>query len=332
MEHAQAACGNGVLELGEQCDDDNMEGYDGCDDCRQQQTVIISKMGVEKAGTGWDFGGPTGLIGQWDCVVDNRLAQVEDYRLALKAGMTFAIQSGLAMLYVFDDLDDPLGREDDAITVYTVDAHDVDFDPSNNFDGGAEFQIRQEDMGPDGRPRMVWTGSIHGSRLELATDAYTLTAEMDASKIQFELAHMRFAATLLTDGRRITGLTDALGAGTLTARSMTEFPTAFIEYVAPLANLPPATYPTFLDLIVLGVLELGRSEPFQPDVDLDGDGLEQFFDTDPDDPLSSIDLCIDGDGTEIPGKNCVKDPRIQDGFSIVFSMEGVWARMTGVYP
>ena len=101
----------------------------------------------------------------------------------------------------------------------------------------------------------------------------------------------------------------------LTAPSLSQYPALYKEYLALAAGLQSAEYGTFLDLLVFGVLELGHLEPLQPDVDLDGDGLERFEDTNPDDGVAAIDRCIDGDGAEILGADCVTDPRIQDGYS-----------------
>jgi hypothetical protein len=83
---------------------------------------------------------------------------------------------------------------------------------------------------------------------------------------------------------------------------------------------------TFLDAIATGCGFL----PSQPDADQDGDGLEQFFDTmgDPDAGTAKdghIDKCVDGDGTEILGPDCVTDPRIQDGYKLIFVVHGVRA-------
>lgn len=36
-----------------------------------------------------------------------------------------------------------------------------------------------------------------------------------------------------------------------------------------------------------------------PDIDVDGDGLEAFCDLDPNDEIKNVDICIDGDGTEV---------------------------------
>ena len=73
--------------------------------------------------------------------------------------------------------------------------------------------------------------------------------------------------------------------------------------------------------------------PSRADIDLDGDGLEQVFAT-PGDMRTppAITGCVDGDGTRIPGRMCVTDPRIQDAFSGTFRFNGVWFRPVGLGP
>jgi hypothetical protein len=62
-----------------------------------------------------------------------------------------------------------------------------------------------------------------------------------------------------------------------------------------------------------------------PDIDVDGDGLEAFCDSDPNDDDKSVDVCIDGDGTEIRDTattQCTEallpngKPRFVDGISV----------------
>jgi len=53
----------------------------------------------------------------------------------------------------------------------------------------------------------------------------------------------------------------------------------------------------------LGLATLPKHHPYAgcrlTDIDVDGDGLEAFCDSDPTDSLKGVDLCIDGDGTEL---------------------------------
>src|SRR5262249_55582068 len=87
---------------------------------------------------------------------------------------------------------------------------------------------------------------------------------------------------------------------------------------------------TILDDIALGEVYLGaRINATQPDYDADGDGLERFEDTDGD---HLIDLCIDGDGVQISGRDCPTDPRITDGYTIAWDLTLVRALLTGRAP
>ena len=69
-----------------------------------------------------------------------------------------------------------------------------------------------------------------------------------------------------------------------------------------------------------------------PDVDVDGDGLEAFCDTDFLDNINTVDMCIDGDGTVImdeAGINCTEyrlpsgEFAFTDGISVTFNFEAV---------
>ncbi len=68
-----------------------------------------------------------------------------------------------------------------------------------------------------------------------------------------------------------------------------------------------------------------------PDIDVDGDGLEAFCDTDPNDEIKVVDVCIDGDGTEVkdmPGMECSSAQkngknRFPDGISVELNFETV---------
>jgi hypothetical protein len=83
---------------------------------------------------------------------------------------------------------------------------------------------------------------------------------------------------------------------------------------------PGPTAGTFLDVMVNGF-------GVQADIDRDGDGLEVVVY----DPQGAITHCVDGDGvTEIPGKDCVCDPRVADGYSVAMKGGGVRATIVGV--
>jgi hypothetical protein len=75
-----------------------------------------------------------------------------------------------------------------------------------------------------------------------------------------------------------------------------------------------------------------------PDIDVDHDGLEAFCDSNPEDEIKTVDICIDGDGTEIRDGDggmaqCTEaldkngKPRFVDGISVAFTFEAVPAAM-----
>ncbi len=79
----------------------------------------------------------------------------------------------------------------------------------------------------------------------------------------------------------------------------------------------------------------------QPDIDVDGDGMETFCDSDESDDVLVVDLCIDGDGTMIydeGGTHCTEatdddgNLRFVDGISVELNFETVPAVLVGPLP
>jgi len=62
-----------------------------------------------------------------------------------------------------------------------------------------------------------------------------------------------------------------------------------------------------------------------PDIDVDGDGLEHF-ETDGEVVVS----CVDGDGTVVGGNDCPCDPRMVDGYSSGANFTGIAAALVGI--
>jgi len=120
--------------------------------------------------------------------------------------------------------------------------------------------------------------------------------------------------------------------GHLTA-GLSRFERAHIcAYFIPreLAGITNRRFPgvTALDIVVAPGLALGiPGEPgAQPDIDVDGDGLESLVA----DEAGHVTLCMDGDGTFLPSTEttpCTSLPEIADGYSVVARGEGVSARL-----
>jgi len=97
--------------------------------------------------------------------------------------------------------------------------------------------------------------------------------------------------------------------------------------LAPLV-LDPEWDRTALDVVVApgAVLGIPDLPGLQPDIDLDGDGLETFVA----DAEGRVVGCFDGDGTQVSaeaGVACPLAPEIADAISMTLHFEAVWARL-----
>ena len=106
---------------------------------------------------------------------------------------------------------------------------------------------------------------------------------------------------------------------------------------------------SLLDLVFTGFLAQTRfltlprnaQGHLQPDIDVDGDGLEAFWDSTPDDAPYRVDRCQDGDGTVVeskPGAPCELamgpdgKPRFVDGISVALRFSAVPVKIGPVEP
>jgi hypothetical protein len=90
----------------------------------------------------------------------------------------------------------------------------------------------------------------------------------------------------------------------------------------------PAGERNVLDMFVApgSTIGLPGTAGIQPDIDLDGDGLESFVA----DAEERISVCIDGDGTVIessPDRPCALAPGIEDAISLTIRFEAGWSRL-----
>jgi cysteine-rich repeat protein len=318
-------CGDGVIDPGEQCDDRNTAPYDGCSaTCQVEEALILSAWSFEGPGLGCDLDG--------DGVVDNAFGTAPND--AARSLMTSFSNNDLhrnpvvlVNLIVLTDLSDLAGRMDGPFRLGMLLGEDADMTTSNNFDQTEAFPIDPRSLAM-GDPLLGWLmPSISSSVLAVTTDRMMLPltiSAVSANQPNFvEIHRMSLVnVTVMTDqtamGERIGGLSGRL-CGAVLIHSMEQF-----------RNSTGTGGPTYLDDIALGVNYLNyQMMPTQPDQDLDGDGKEVLMDTDGD---MQIDLCIDGNGTQILGTTCVSDPRIADGYSMSVQIQAVRARIAGLGP
>ncbi len=162
------------------------------------------------------------------------------------------------------------------------------------------------------------------------SDGINLTLKVSGATIRAE-AIMGATGISLKDGR-LAGIIDSRTADTIRGLQVDQ-----IGLTAE-NSLLDATYANLLGTLLAlpkkrnldGSKFLKYPGCLTPDIDVDHDGLEAFCDSNVDDENKSVDICIDGDGTEIldePGKQCSealdKDgkPRFVDGLSVAFTFE-----------
>jgi cysteine-rich repeat protein len=303
-QHAPVAncCGNGIVEAGEDCDDGNQQDFDGCSsDCRYEVGFVLKTITVLDGSQGCDLTGRGGIDNIFGTNANAPTRQTMS-DLMTNSNLAHVEFVSLWRVRTHDptlaapfDLSFLLGQDTVASSM-------------NYFTGQERFYVRPEYL-----PAAEVAGSSPSGVFTVAAPMVIIPMPwIWAAPDHFPLDIRRASFTGTLPNIRL--------CGALTAASWHRLP-----------NLLPGTEgATLLDLFVLGTqLASYRVIPTQPDIDVDGDGLETFRDTDND---QRIDLCIDGDGTQILGTDCPLDPRIADAYSEAFDLEIVPAKLAGKSP
>ncbi len=229
--------------------------------------------------------------------------------------LTMSIKNGQLLFGLeIRNLDDPSGQSDPEISAAMIGLSDSDSDNSDNFnpDEPETYSPAPLSFGMDGNPTIEFTtASIKKGFLHAESVGVLMTPGLP----------FPFANPVLEGTIKATPEEDAIY--TLEKGRLTGAVQASLLGFIPNITMGQCQGQTLLDVIATGC----GIFPLQPQVDLDGDGLEKFFD-DPDDMGVKdfrIDRCVDGDGTEILGTDCVSDSRIADGYNLIFAMHGVRA-------
>ena len=295
-------CGNGIVETGEDCDDGNQQDFDGCShDCQFESAFVLKTITVLDGTQGCDLTGD-GVIDNIlgtnsnaptrqtlsDLLTNQNLAQVQYVSL-------WRVRTHDATLAGNFELSLLLGQ-------------DVEQPPviGDYFTGTEPFQVLPYYM-----PAAEHAATAPGGVLSMADEKVVIAMPwIWFTPDHFPLEVHRFSVTGPLGGPMRM-------CGAQTAASWAQLPNL----------LPGFQGRTLLDLFVFGATGLGyRLDPTQPDIDVDNDGLETFFDTDGD---HSIDLCVDGNGAQISGTDCPFDPRIVDAYSEAFDVVIVPAMLAG---
>ena len=240
-----------------------------------------------------------------DQEVDNLLSAIAVVINQRFAGDIF--NGKLLTLAELRDMPAGVGTDDTDVTLVIYGGVDIDSDNMNNFTGEAEFYYSHEWVDLDDcSPLAASPGSYVGG---------TLTTEQ--ADIQLQIESLGGLVTLARSKIAVTIEADTAGAKTLM-----DGPALFGGAVLPCA-------------LAMAEGSIGESAHddlrrlnMQPDIDMDGDGLEVV-----EGDSAGILRCIDGDGvTAIEGAMCGCDPRIADGYSISFQLDLAGAVVLGPAP
>ena len=316
-------CGDAVMDPGEQCDDGNTGSFDGCSaSCQIEEALILSSWTFEGPGLGCDLNG--------DGTVDNAFGTAPNDN-ARSLMSSFANNDlhrnggALVNLAILTNLSDLAGANDADVQLGWFLGQDRDMSVANNFNEQDQFPIDPRTIMAGG-PQLGWLhGAIASSVLSAQADRMMLPLTISSQSNnqpnfveihKFSLVDLTVTTEQTAMGGRIGGIAGRLCGAVL------------IHSMAQLINSSGVGGPTYLDDVALGVDYLNyHITPTQPDQDLDQDGLERVMDTDGD---MQIDLCIDGNGTQIIGTACVLDPRMADGYSMSVQIQAVRALIAGV--
>ena len=311
-------CGDGVLQAdtaGEQCDDANPARWDGCGpDCLLEQSQVIRTLEIGGPAVGCDFSG--------DGVPDNSFGRALRSVLPLVNDMFLrrSIEDGdVILLLSMMGLDDPSGRDDSSFTIAWMQGDDADADPANNLGGAGLFHPGMGALDPAGNPVASFESDVRGASLMGGPEDISIPLGF----LPLDIRDARLHGTTTSSGAdgQLWSIEEGLLCG---AMPLSGF--AFLPNLTDLfggTTTPPCDETmepsTMADLLVGGA-PTGFLLPLRgadPDVDLDGDGLESFI-VDSSGPAGCqpvIIACIDGDGTRLEGRDCPLDPRFADGFS-----------------
>jgi hypothetical protein len=197
----------------------------------------------------------------------------------------------------------------------------VGTDPAISFkDGffamgsGSDAGVLQLNAGPD-----LFSVSLpisKGAALDLVITGATIQADVVANPDGGFVLH----------NGRLGGVIDAHTADTIRGLTVSQInltpdesllDAVFANLLGPLLALPAAKES------VTDVYKGCRT----PDIDVDGDGLEAFCDSNPDDDVNTVDICIDGDGTVVmdqgSGSDTIQCTTAKDGSGNFRFVDGI---------
>ena len=176
----------------------------------------------------------------------------------------------------------------------------IPLDPLS-FDGSGNPAITYKDgafaMGSDGMLNLTAGPDLFSVNIPISS-GITLDLKITGAQIKADVVAAGSGFVLMNG--KLGGVIDAHTADTIRGLTVTQIG------LTPDDSLLDAIFGgagTLGALLALPAAGSGVTSMYKgcrtPDIDVDGDGLEAFCDSNPDDTTNTVDICIDGDGTVV---------------------------------
>lgn len=187
------------------------------------------------------------------------------------------------------------GENPTACSPYDVNA-EIPLDPLSFANGAPAIIFKEGTIEQKGSDFVLRAGpSIFSVNIPV-TDGIALDLRITGAQIEANVVEEN--GKLVMKNGRLGGVIDSKTADTIRGLELEDIG------LLPENSLLDATFANLLGPL----LALPKSDPKigqkypgcrTPDIDVDQDGLESYCDSNPDDEVKVVDICIDGDGTEV---------------------------------
>lgn len=214
-------------------------------------------------------------------------------------------------------------------------------------DANVKIDVQKVALDAQSQPVLSFkNGTVKGNKLSAGPSVFRVAVPISDQSLELELSGARVEGTFRNVGN-LTYLDNAMLGGVLQAVSLARLDKLEVSgFLKPPQSLFDAV---FANGALAEVLRLKKDAAghYLPDMDVDGDGIETFWASDPNKMPALVDTCRDGDGTIIvngdtkvpnddPMKRCVfaKDSkgnfRFVDGVSAALKFRAVPAQLGGI--
>ena len=204
-------------------------------------------------------------------------------------------------------------------------AADITLDPLSFAGGAPVISFKEGTISETGGKLQLLAGpSIFSVNIPV-TDGITLDLRITGAQIKADVVDE--GGHIILKNGKLGGVIDSKTADTIRGLDVEQIG------LLPENSLLDATYANLLGPLLALPKAKNAQEKYPgcrtPDIDVDQDGLEAYCDSNPDDDVKVVDVCIDGDGTELTdagGMQCteaMKDGknRFIDGISVELNFD-----------